>query len=455
MALGTTNITTTTVKTLFGVASSVWSVLCTLASVNKWSRYKPVRGVWPQDDSGYYGFNLGAANPNKWDYLQPNNNYRIGDFRGYEHNKANTDPPVYADNTSASGNFQPSVKDANVNPTQGSWRFGKNLTHDNIRILPADLNLASYYWGVKLVSPSASAYYKTLGNLNDDAVFTFDMKFDNPGSAIFVNFPQNWTSGSWSWQLFISSTQASTWTSTAPSNLIYLPTDTGIARLISAGTFTMLHYVVFGIGSYTAILALPSAGGNFAYTAGSMTSGYDYGKVNTNSGGVFTVDIGGNSWIHYAVYDSTNSTRLTDPSSWIDGCCLRVWCDLNNGNSRSPDIYLNASDASYNFTVNQAGHPPSFNHNPAWAPGWSAGPTATAAYSDTQIYITGTPNGFYNGSGTKTMYIWVKKAGVLVGNVLSFGAKDGSAYTQWITGLPGMDSSTYNIYYDSVDRSNE
>ncbi len=131
---------------------------------------------------------------------------------------------------------------------------------------------------------------------------------------------------------------------------------------------------------------------------------------------------------------------------------LSIWEKL--GGAWQPGIvsWIKVGQTWKDCMVYAGGADPTFGHNPAWSPGWSVGPTASGVYSGTTIGITGTPNGFYSGAGTLTMYVWVMKAGVWVGNVLSFGAKDGTAYSQTITGLPAMTSSLYQIYYDSVDR---
>ena len=477
MALGTTNISTTIVRNaLLESNNSVFS-LCTSSLINKWSRYKPIRDAgaganWPAGPNapdGYpkYGLNL----PTNWDYLQPRGGApgdiidepgRLGDFRGYEHDKTLTYPPIWYDqylSTNVDGTtLSPTTKDENIIPKDGNWILRKHVAHLSRRLLISELGYANYHWGVRLTSPSPTEYwYKTLGNLNNLAAIPFDLKFTNPSSVTFADFPTNDTIGQWDWILFIASSEQLTWSETAPSDIIFLPEDSDIT-VINSGHIHVVCYVVFGIGSYSPITALPSAGGNFSYAAGSKTSGYDYGIVNTNYDDAFTVNLDGNTWIHYAVYDSSNTIELTaDPDLWEDGCVLRVWCDENTGAPRSPDIEIHvACGGGYSFTVNQAGHPPSFNHNVhggSWS--WTVGPTASANYGDESVYITGTPSGFYSGSGTKTMYVWIMYEGVLVSEVHTFGAKDGMAYTQWISNVDPLEAGLYNIYYSDHDGSDE
>jgi hypothetical protein len=104
-ALGTTDITTTLVNDTTGAGSHVLSTLCT-TNINRWSKYKPTRGAtgdstfWKGSD-GRCGFNLPiwssgtTYDPSTWGYIQPNNNYRLGDFRGYYHTN-DIAPPFYS-----------------------------------------------------------------------------------------------------------------------------------------------------------------------------------------------------------------------------------------------------------------------------------------------------------------------------------------------------------------------
>ena len=104
MALGTTSITTTLVGNTLGVASRDVGVLCSSSLINKWSKNKPVRynTLSPITEAQLKEVNYGldikqytAAELNNntiysWNYLRPrggnyNEYYRLGDFRGYNH----------------------------------------------------------------------------------------------------------------------------------------------------------------------------------------------------------------------------------------------------------------------------------------------------------------------------------------------------------------------------------
>lgn len=98
MALGTINISTSLVGTTLGTSSRDVGTLCTHTAINMWSRYKPVRGLsWP---GSTLGFNITKTNKSiplksdfqtQWVYEPPiggaDSPYRLGDFRGYDHDK--------------------------------------------------------------------------------------------------------------------------------------------------------------------------------------------------------------------------------------------------------------------------------------------------------------------------------------------------------------------------------
>lgn len=109
MALGTTGITTAAVGTALGTSSRDVGTLCKHSAINKWAKGKPV--PYPSDTGVTdherrfcnQGFDLNSvtsisisqlftnATANKdWTYIKPsggaNSPYRLGDFRGYNHN---------------------------------------------------------------------------------------------------------------------------------------------------------------------------------------------------------------------------------------------------------------------------------------------------------------------------------------------------------------------------------
>ena len=107
MALPTTGISTSLVKTEIGAGSNDVGTLCTHPNINKWSKWKPIRfnkidGITTDNlEAVNYGINIKSyasvasvisAYQNSeevWEYLRPQGGsysepYRLGDFRNYE-----------------------------------------------------------------------------------------------------------------------------------------------------------------------------------------------------------------------------------------------------------------------------------------------------------------------------------------------------------------------------------
>lgn len=483
--LANTNLALSAVRTYLGYLPLDYSLfnIGISALVNKWSRFKPVRAAgacgetdarWKGDD-GKCGFNLGGANPNKWDYLKPRGGspggspdepVRLGDFRGYNQAKGleniNSGPPVYCNyaNQTSGVAMQPQISTYNIIARTLLFRFRKNTVSNSIRILASDIGLDSYYWGIKLCSPS-SCYYKTLSNLNNLATITLDLLFTNPSTLTFSNgfgWPSDAETGTWTAQLFISSSPATSWTGTAPSDIIFLPTDSDLTDLISGFTINLKSYIVFGVGNYTSIAALP-ASGNFPVGLGDWTSNYEFGRVNTNYSAsrynCARYDSSGENavtWFNFRLYDSSNVNALasanTNDNAAVDATYVRIFCNANTGNARVGMLRLYNSDgARTDITINQAGAPPTFNYQDNWAsPHWSVTPTTSnPANGDINLHVYGKPSGFYSGAGTRTMYLNIKDdASNIIGSD-SWGAKDGVAFDRTITVSPAFGGGVYTL----------
>lgn len=104
MALGSNNIKFSDVKSILGESTDTLSGLCTSNKINKWSKWKPIQSDTPLTESivntSSCGMTYGKfANfsacvqaikngtaMNIHTYNKPTSNYRLGDFRNYEHN---------------------------------------------------------------------------------------------------------------------------------------------------------------------------------------------------------------------------------------------------------------------------------------------------------------------------------------------------------------------------------
>ena len=87
-------------KNTLGIVSGDIGTLCISSLINKWSKNKPVRGVFPASANNKYGLDIA----NIWAYLKPrglsnNEEYRLDDFQGYEHDQSKTLPRHMSDMT--------------------------------------------------------------------------------------------------------------------------------------------------------------------------------------------------------------------------------------------------------------------------------------------------------------------------------------------------------------------
>lgn len=297
MGLPTTNIDITDVVSLLSEDESEVFHVCTSPNINKWSRFKPVRWALLGNYPNWADVNFGL-DPNGWTYLKPRGGSiggaidepgRLDDFRGYEHNKALTPPPVRSTNP-PSGTYYPttSAYPPSGKPKEDNWLCYINVSHDNVKITPADLYIAGtslnqYYFGIRLnKSGSSTYYYKTRQTaLTNNSALNFDLTITDLVNLAYSDFPSTGNDvGTWNYMIFISSTKTATeaWTTTAPSGIIELPTDSDIPSIVSSGSFSVGHYLVCDISS----ASLP-------YTATTPTSGFVATIVNTSSSNPFTI----------------------------------------------------------------------------------------------------------------------------------------------------------------------
>lgn len=244
MALSSTNITTTLVRNTLSEAINTVFGLCTSSSINKWSRYKPTTGTRPGGTSGKFGLNL----PTNWNIVPIVDTARLGDFRGYEHNKDIATPAVYCEDAEMNvpASITPNIHGNNCG---GQFTMSCNTAHNDVRILPSELGIGSYYWGLKIGS-----YYRTFGVISDGTAiqFAFMLDLTDPSDPAFVDMPMM-SPGTITWELFISSTAQTFWSTTQPSNYIVLPGGDGEvsgSKLIkSTGSFVLNNWIATDVQS--------------------------------------------------------------------------------------------------------------------------------------------------------------------------------------------------------------
>ena len=356
MALNTTNITQTIEKNILSETQFGDFYLAISGAINKWSKCKPVRGTFPQSDTGKYGFNL----PTNWDYLHPrglaySEGGRQGDFRGYEHSKVNAFPTIQCrdtDNTFA----------ATLYPTSsGSFLQQFFLrafrSASSVLIIPSDLGLDSYYVGLKL-SFGGATWYKTFGQVSDlTATKVFNILISAElvgtwGDLHYSNLPTVSglpVSGEGDWQLILCSTSASAWTNGAPSNIIYFPTDSdGTNTFLTSGSFNVANWIYFN-NAY---------GFSQWYHDETLVYGTAEGYIYTSFGHWHLHYCP--SWITFKVYtDNTKGTILNNPSTWDTGNYIVFYPNsYNAGAVRQDDIILSDPtdvDHLINITCIQTG----------------------------------------------------------------------------------------------------
>lgn len=155
MALPTTNLTITDIKTVLGATTNKVSDLCTHPNINMWSRRKPVqdnRTKVPFDEVGNgnnndFGLTIPAYTGDDTKlttYNRPTSMFRIGDFRGYNHD---AHPPII---------IQP--QPSQLEKKEQTITAIRVIGDDNITLEDLGLRLGvQVYGGTKFYIGSASA----------------------------------------------------------------------------------------------------------------------------------------------------------------------------------------------------------------------------------------------------------------------------------------------------------
>ncbi|WP_455667872.1 hypothetical protein [Phocaeicola sp.] len=169
MALGTTGITTSLVGNALGTSSRNVGALCSHSYINMFSRYKPVQlykkdttnGItnWQAGDNGTFSISVPtcslasptelASTSRQWSYLRPtggvNYPYRLGDFRGYEHNA----PAAFSTSLPVTLTYDAQDISKTAVATGGTYNLGLNdilkesQVYAGVKVQAAD---GSYYW---------------------------------------------------------------------------------------------------------------------------------------------------------------------------------------------------------------------------------------------------------------------------------------------------------------------
>jgi hypothetical protein len=420
-------LTVTAVKTLLGTASNDVSYLCTVSTINKWSRYKPVSGAWPQSSNGNYGLNL-----SDWSYIKPSSSYRLGDFRGYEH--TGLMPIVYSIN---SNNTVPATLYPSGGVTVASFTYKANSTNNTTRIMPTDLGIQSYYVGIRYLVGSSSWYYKTgsiISSMSEGSNPTIDIDVTvtiSGSTGVFANAPIS-ASGTATVQLFISSGQATSWTTTPPGSIYLLPSE------VVNGT-TVSNSYTFTVAGWTKLSSYSMYWSNSA--TGSGNAGKSIVATSASSWTVGSIP----SWLTAAVY---RGGSYVGSGSYYSGDELWLYPTAVNSGQTKTD-YTVIGDQSIYCTF-QGGTPtytysPELNLNPK---------TATLSIGSASVPIS-----FYiiSGVGTTNRYVYYRlynnTTGTYLGSWLSALTRDARTVNDTLSASPQTIDygQSYTIYVTLTD----
>lgn len=437
MALGTTNISMTLVKGTLGETTLDLGSLCTSAGINMWSRYKPVRGTFPQGDGSTYGLSMpvltgSSYSPTGWQYVRPDSVFRLGDFRGYEPSALM--PPVYS---KATTNATPSILSPSGRFTTARFTVFGNSTNSTTRIRPSDIGIDGYYIGLRYRVNNGFWYYKTAAQVSTltESVGTplaVDVQVTvNGGIPSFADAPVT-TIGTAYWELVLCSTQCSNWTSSQPSTVIILPATTidGVV-LESSGSFTVDDWIVITDNNMTWGNSDTSYQSTYVYTSYASWS-----------------LISKPTWIYANVYRNGN---LISGGGYENGDELRLQpSGVNSGSNRSGSVEVTGNTVS----VYQYGH------NPALL-----GTTATGLVVDSvsvtlSVGATSAYTTFHtvSGIGSTDVTVWVRLWSVTavkyLGSWQTVATHDNQTEYLTLTGFSSTDigyGSDYQLYITTSD----
>lgn len=468
MALGTTNIDTTLVKGAIGSTSDNVYTLCTSTLINKWSKYKPVRGTWPQATDGKYGFNLA----NIWAYLRPRGNYtlypteplRLEDFRGYEHNQANTLPPAYVKFTGT--NFAQNLHNDALfyKYVSGQLMLNDNGSIGASEISLTDLGLENYYFGMGIIqSAHGLHFYKTLQDyaVNSNAQTISVNPFTQLPTQLFEDGTLKQV------VFFLSSTKTTTdWQTTPPSNIIYLPHETvdGFSVISSWTLIFDAWMLAEGVNPYT-YPTFPATG----YTTRGAAISTNVNSTNFPLGWTIKSKP---DWINASVYDIDNNRAAwspfygTDEDGFTNHLRLDVIPNSSTSTSRSGSIVVAIKGEDYydpkipaiiptygaeliSMRVYQSAPPPSggstvFLHNAVTDPTYEL-TTLDIEYNSTlaELYISYSIGGLPNGAKSLPCYITVSKRVTGQPNTLVYFNSSGTPY---VTADTYYQNRIYSVY---------
>lgn len=331
MALPTTNISTVMVREALQISENgIWA-LCNDATLNKWNKYKPVVGNWPQVDGSY------GLKRSDWSYYT-RTPAKLSHFAGYEADSTLVFPPIHS--IGAYNTIETLYPSGST--VDNKWFVYCYKTNSDVRLTPADLGLNSYYYGFK-VTVDGTTWYKTKGLISgftagqdSSTEIWMTATLQNPlTTPSFYDLPYG--VGTYTWTLILCATAASAWTTSAPDDVIEFMYDTlGEKTYSKTGTFTVANWYYVQNNN----LVEWNAAGNGEQSVNIYTNKYPWGLS------------GVPAWITANVY--FNGNYISNPNLYETDSSLRLTCAENTGVARSANILIGSGEGAIIVSVSQA-----------------------------------------------------------------------------------------------------
>jgi hypothetical protein len=171
------------------------------------------------------------------------------------------------------------------------------------------------------------------------ALFTVDASLRTDSGYYYYNLPYG--KGTYTWTLFLSSTQHSNWTQTVPTDYLAFPEDAlSGENVVSSGSFEVAGWVDLTDTEFT----------EFGRNGGTNN---DTATITFLGGGDWTVQ-SKPSWITVECWDySGTPVQINNPSLWHSGTVIKLVADQNFSVYRNGNVVISAAGATASITVSQ------------------------------------------------------------------------------------------------------
>ena len=318
------------VRSSLGVSLNKLSELSLSSTINKWSKYKPVSGIWPVATNGKY-----ALDPfNNWTYTRPSDNFRLGDFRNYD---ANAKPPLYMDED---GSYEEADLYPLNTPDHSDWNFVVNTNPVTGELSCDDLGLSNNYIAFRVMVPGGTVYYKSY-----DKISTINSKIITISAGLnshvlpysFTNLPYG--VGSFTLEFGFCTQQTTGWSTSNPGFYL-LPVATSTVNCRNSFQFNVHDWIwLSGANMYW-------LSGDLSYEELHIATSLENWRI-----------ISKPAWVNISVYQG--SSQIGNANLWATEMDIRVTpTDNNNTADRDGLIEIGTGlTVLASIGVSQAGSP--------------------------------------------------------------------------------------------------